>query len=221
MSLLKFQCDTYTKFKMFFTIFFIFILTGLAVGEEALRNGANDIIVVHRSDGGFVSTRWDVKFGKLHSLLISREGKEVYIFVNNVPARQRMEIQDSGYAAFKGSSDKYMTSHHLEELNLKPGLNKGKFVAPQLGVVIPFNVFLYEENDKIVFTDIDGTITQSDIKGHVMPHFGLTAEHPAVVELFSRIKEQGYHVIYLTSRSISQDAETKEYLFEMLQNLYL
>ncbi|XP_023337551.1 nuclear elongation and deformation protein 1-like isoform X2 [Eurytemora carolleeae] len=204
MSLLKFQCDTYTKFKMFFTIFFIFILTGLAVGEEALRNGANDIIVVHRSDGGFVSTRWDVKFGKLHSLLISR-----------------MEIQDSGYAAFKGSSDKYMTSHHLEELNLKPGLNKGKFVAPQLGVVIPFNVFLYEENDKIVFTDIDGTITQSDIKGHVMPHFGLTAEHPAVVELFSRIKEQGYHVIYLTSRSISQDAETKEYLFEMLQNLYL
>lgn len=47
----------------------------------------------------------------------------------------------------------------------------GKFVAPQLGVIIPFNVFLYEENDKIVFTDIDGTITQSDIKVRILKEF--------------------------------------------------
>ena len=47
----------------------------------------------------------------------------------------------------------------------------GKFVAPQLGVIIPFNVFLYEENDKIVLTDIDGTITQSDIKVRIFKEF--------------------------------------------------
>merc|ERR1719187_2820809 len=54
---------------------------------EALANGANDVIVVRRYDGNLESTAWKAQIGKFHSLLESRQGKFVTVFVNNVPAR--------------------------------------------------------------------------------------------------------------------------------------
>jgi len=196
----------------------LYLLGCVICSDEALRNGANDVIVVKRQDGSYASTRWEAQFGKIHSIFTSREGKLVHIFVNNVPARQRMNIEDTGTIGFEGSSENYMTSKELIELNLKPGHNTGKYVAKELDVELEFSVFLYEDTDRLVFTDIDGTITESDIKGHVLPKLGITAEHDKVVELFDRIRRRGYHIIYLTARSYSQDYETKNYLFEMLQN---
>jgi len=186
--------------------------------DYALRHGANDVIVVKRSDGTFKSTKWDGQFGKLHSLFDSRKGKLVYIFVNSVPARPRMEISETGSLSLQDSIENYMSSKQLAELNLKPGYNRGSYVAPSLEEEIEFNVFLYTDQDKLVLSDIDGTITESDIQGHVLPRFGITAEHDKVVELFDKIADRGYHLVYLTARSQSQEEETKEYLFEMLQN---
>jgi len=187
-------------------------------GQEALRNGANDVIVVERADGRFASTKWIAQFGKLHSLFESREGNTVHIFVNNIPARPRMIIQDSGSVEFKGSSDNFMSSRELAELNLKYGLNRGFYVAKELDTAFPFNVFLYKDTDKLILTDVDGTITESDIKGHIYPHFGLPADHDHVIQLFHKLGEMDYKIVYLTARSYSQDDDTKEYLFEMLQN---
>ena len=67
-------------------------------------------------------------------------------------------------------------------------------------------------------TDIDGTITESDIKGHVFPIFGFSAHHDHVVEMFHKIGDNGYNVVYLTARSIASDIDTREYLFEDLQD---
>jgi len=197
---------------------FLYLLGCVICSDEALRNGANDVLVVKRHDGKYASTRWEAQFGKIHSIFKSREGKIVHIFVNNVPARQRMSIEDTGIIGFEGSSENYMTSKELKELNLNPGQNTGKYVAKELGVELEFSVFLYEDTDRLVFTDIDGTITESDIRGHVLPKLGITAEHEKVVELYDRIDRRGYHIIYLSARSYSQDDETKYYLFEMLQN---
>ena len=56
-----------------------------------------------------------------------------------------------------------------------------------LGVTIPFNVFKFDQNSKLVLTDIDGTITESDTIGHVGYYVGFSAEHDDVVELFQKI----------------------------------
>jgi len=186
--------------------------------NEALRNGANDIIVVKRSDGSFASTNWEAQIGKWHSILVSREGKEVHIFVNNVPSSTKMIVAENGVLVFKDSESTMLTSDQLAEFNLQPGKNTGKYVCEELDVSIDFNVYLYQDSDKLVLTDIDGTITESDIKGHVYPIFGITAAHKKVIELFAKIRQQGYQVIYLTARSISMDEETHEYLFDLLQN---
>ena len=48
--------------------------------------------------------------------------------------------------------------------------------------------------------------------------FGFTADHEHVVELFHKIADNGYQIVYLTARSIAQDVDTREYLFEVSKN---
>ena len=70
-----------------------------------------------------------------------------------------MTVCDSGTFQLKT-----MSSDDLAALYLKPGHNNGRYVIKELSEVIEFSVFLYNEDDKLVVTDIDGTITESDIK---------------------------------------------------------
>ena len=103
-----------------------------------------------------------------------------------------------------------------QSLNLtKNGAFEGQFVVDSLSITIPFNMFYYDQTSRFVLTDIDGTITESDIKGHVFPVFGFSAHHDHVVEMFHKIGDNGYNVVYLTARSIASDIDTREYLFEV------
>lgn len=165
------------------------------------------------------STGWHAQIGKFSSLLTSREGKEVTVFVNSVPARVKMIVCDSGILHFKSFQPNHMTHANLEELNLQPGLNRGRYACPQLNIILHFSVFLYIANEKLVITDIDGTITESDLKGQVLPKLGVAVHHHGVVELFHKVAEQGYRVVYLTARSMAQDEDTRSYLFKSLQKV--
>ena len=90
-----------------------------------------------------------------------------------------------------------------QELNLQPGHNPGRYVCQELGEVVHFSVFLWAEEEELVLTDIDGTITESDVRGHVASFLGLASYHAGVVELFHKIGANGYKFIYLTARSLS------------------
>merc|ERR1719228_3129179 len=83
---------------------------------EALASGATDVVVVRSSTGVLTSTSWHAQLGKFGSLLTSREGKEVSVFVNSVPARVRMVVRGSGLLQFKSSSSpNHLNSEDLEE----------------------------------------------------------------------------------------------------------
>lgn len=49
------------------------------------------------------------------------------------------------------------------------------FIVDSLDVEIPFSVFLLDQTSRLVITDIDGTITESDVKGFVFPQLGIEA----------------------------------------------
>ena len=55
------------------------------------------------------------------------------------------------------------------------GLNEGMFIVESISVEIPFSVFLLDQTSRLVITDIDGTITESDVKGFVFPQLGIEA----------------------------------------------
>ena len=79
--------------------------------------------------------------------------------------------------------------------------------------VITSRVFLWESDFQVVISDIDGTITKSDVRGMLLPLIGFGDwAQGEVASLFSKISSNGYKVVYLSARSISQASETKAYL---------
>jgi len=57
--------------------------------------------------------------------------------------------------------------------------------------------------------DIDGTITKSDVLGHAAAMFGKDWTHVGVASLYSHLAANGYHLLYLSSRSISHAPLTR------------
>ena len=60
---------------------------------------------------------------------------------------------------------------------------------------------------RLVISDVDGTITKSDLLGHVLPRVGFDWSHPGINKLFSSIEKNGYHILFLSSRAIAQVAD--------------
>lgn len=54
---------------------------------------------------------------------------------------------------------------------MKYGYNKISFILDENNIISSW-IFLYNKNDKIIISDIDGTITKSDVLGMIMPQFG-------------------------------------------------
>merc|ERR1712228_506744 len=78
------------------------------------------------------------------------------------------------------------------------------------------NVYLWNECDKIIISDVDGTITKSDIGGHVLTKIGFEPNQNGIVPILSRLNSSKYRIIYLTARGIGQCSMTRNYLFNEL-----
>ena len=191
--------------------------------RDALYSGANDVLVVKQDDGSLKSSPLHVFVGKLENLetfFQSRENEEAEIHVNGqkVPGII-IEIGESGVAELTGSEKTCkFTESQLMQMKLNFGLNKASFVVKKLDVEIPFSIFLYNQETKLVLTDIDGTITTSDVRGYLGAQLGYDVHHDGVIEFLHKVAKQGYVIIYLTARPIALDLETRKYLFDDLQN---
>ncbi|KZS97849.1 LNS2-domain-containing protein [Sistotremastrum niveocremeum HHB9708] len=114
-----------------------------------------------------------------------------------------------------------LTSGQLEDLKLQPGANTITFSLSSSGVVTcAARIFLWDTTDKIVVSDIDGTITKSDALGHVLTMIGRDWTHIGVAKLYTDICRNGYKIMYLTSRAIGQADSTRVYLKGINQNNY-
>lgn len=76
---------------------------------------------------------------------------------------------------------------------------------------------MWQHNDKIVISDIDGTITRSDVMGQVMPIFGKDWTHKGVTRFFTNIAKNGYRMAYLTARAIGQSEQTRKFILKVQQ----
>ncbi|CRG95260.1 HAD superfamily protein, putative [Plasmodium gallinaceum] len=113
------------------------------------------------------------------------------------------------------------TSEQLQSLNLKEGANTITFLVTsslQGTKSINGTIYLWKKNAKIVISDVDGTITRSTVLGHIMPIVGKDWSHVGVSQLFNKINNNGYHILYLTARAIGQADSTREYLFRLKRN---
>ncbi|CAI2354951.1 unnamed protein product [Caenorhabditis sp. 36 PRJEB53466] len=114
-----------------------------------------------------------------------------------------------------------LSSEKLRSLGLVLGANELRFSITtkfQGTTWCSCNIYLYKWYEQLVISDIDGTITKSDVLGHVIPAIGGTWAHTGVAELYTRIKNNGYKMVYLSSRAIGQSHTTKQYLKSIAQD---
>ncbi|KAL3617928.1 hypothetical protein CASFOL_038249 [Castilleja foliolosa] len=113
------------------------------------------------------------------------------------------------------------TSEQLASLNLKEGKNIVVFTfqTSMLGnQQVDARIFMWRWDTRIVISDVDGTITRSDLLGQVMPLVGMDWSQTGVAHLFSAIKENGYQLLFLSARSIAQSFITRQFLFNIKQD---
>jgi len=78
-----------------------------------------------------------------------------------------------------------------------------------------------DENTKFFVTDIDGTVTKSDIEGFLYPLVGIDWTQNDVAKLYSDISENGYQIIYLSGKTFIAQDSVKGYLKGINQGIYL
>ncbi|KAK7867308.1 hypothetical protein R5R35_002128 [Gryllus longicercus] len=122
-------------------------------------------------------------------------------------------------------TDKYrktlrLSSDQISRLKLHEGGNEVVFsvtTAYQGTTRCKCHIYKWRFDDKIVISDIDGTITKSDVLGHILPIVGKDWAQSGVAQLFTKIKNNGYKLLYLSARAIGQARVTREYLKSIKQ----
>ena len=116
-----------------------------------------------------------------------------------------------------------LSSDQLKQLGLRKGTNTITFsvTSSYSGVATcRARIFLWDCEKPVVVSDIDGTITKSDALGHVFTLMGRDWTHLGVAKLYHDIAQNGYRLMYLTSRAIGQADITRDYLHNINQNNY-
>lgn len=109
------------------------------------------------------------------------------------------------------------TADQLNNLDLETGANTLRFYVEGTTVELQCRIFLWECHSKIVISDVDGTITRSDVLGHLLPAVGRDWSQVGVAGLYTMIEKNGYKMLYLTARPIGQASQTREYLHNVIQ----
>ena len=109
-----------------------------------------------------------------------------------------------------------LTSTQLRALNLQRGPNSMSFTVNR--ATCTATLYYWHHTTPIVISDIDGTITKSDVLGHVLNSLGRDWTHQGVAKLYTEIAGNGYNFLYLTSRSVGQADATRGYLRGVVQD---
>ncbi|KAG5344903.1 LPIN2 phosphatase, partial [Acromyrmex heyeri] len=141
---------------------------------------------------------------------------------HNEPAGVKIPVERRPYYE---STEKYrktlrLSSEQIASLDLKDGANEVVFsvtTAYQGTKRCKCHIYKWKWDDKIVISDIDGTITKSDVLGHILPIVGKDWAQSGVAQLFTKIKNNGYKLLYLSARAIGQAGGTREYLRNLRQ----
>ncbi|KAM9372254.1 phosphatidate phosphatase LPIN3 [Phaethornis superciliosus] len=108
-----------------------------------------------------------------------------------------------------------LSSEQIGRLNLQDGPNEVAFSVTtryQGTCRCEATIYLWNWDDKVVISDIDGTITKSDALGHVLPHLGKDWTHHGIAKLFHKIHLNGYKFLYCSGRALGMANSTEGYL---------
>lgn len=184
---------------------------------------AMDVIVTKDSEGYYWCSPFYVLFTSNLKFFRQTCVESVLVEVNGREIQDIQMLKDLNGEVFfideesAGANNhlKTPTQEYLKSMNLSKGENTIKFSTSTTHQVAHAKIFLWDTNVKIVVTDVDGTITRSDMRGHLYSRFGYKWHHNSVSDCFSKVYGLGYKIIYLTARSMTMEAVTRKYISEL------
>uniref|UniRef100_A0A8C5HH83 phosphatidate phosphatase n=1 Tax=Gouania willdenowi TaxID=441366 RepID=A0A8C5HH83_GOUWI len=108
-----------------------------------------------------------------------------------------------------------LSSDQIASLKLRDGPNDVSFSITtqyQGTCRCEGTIYLWNWDDKIIISDIDGTITKSDVFGQIFPQLGKDWTHRGIAKLYHSVHENGYKFLYCSARAIGMADMTRGYL---------
>ncbi|KAK7945030.1 hypothetical protein WMY93_000758 [Mugilogobius chulae] len=108
-----------------------------------------------------------------------------------------------------------LSSEQIASLKLKEGPNDVMFSITtqyQGTCRCEGTIYLWNWDDKVIISDIDGTITKSDVFGQILPQLGKDWTHQGIAKLYHSVAENGYKFLYCSARAIGMADMTRGYL---------
>ncbi|XP_051902094.1 phosphatidate phosphatase LPIN2 isoform X1 [Hippocampus zosterae] len=137
--------------------------------------------------------------------------------VSAASSQERQHLNDSqqhlGAHAYRKSLR--LSSDQIASLKLKQGPNDVTFSITtqyQGTCRCEGTIYLWNWDDKVIISDIDGTITKSDVFGQILPQLGKDWTHQGIAKLYHSVAENGYKFLYCSARAIGMADMTRGYL---------
>ncbi|XP_029934997.1 phosphatidate phosphatase LPIN2 isoform X2 [Myripristis murdjan] len=144
------------------------------------------------------------------------ESKELNAVASPLGLTER--VQTEGPVPAPGPSYKKslrLSSDQIASLKLREGPNDVTFsITTQYQGTCRCvgTIYLWNWDDKVIISDIDGTITKSDVFGQILPQLGKDWTHQGIAKLYHSVHENGYKFLYCSARAIGMADMTRGYL---------
>ena len=164
-------------------------------------------------------------------------GDRVQVFIDGKP-RAELRMGEAGVPVFAQTQIfawdlQTLAPHAVEDASVSALHVRFEHVCPELAEArdsparfAECTLFVWNHDDDVVVSDVDGTITLSDVGGHLnttllqkVGYSPNTYAHPGVCALFSFIREKFHcRFLYLTARPLNLCVETRNYLRGLKQD---
>ncbi|XP_017262209.1 phosphatidate phosphatase LPIN2 [Kryptolebias marmoratus] len=142
------------------------------------------------------------------------ETKELNSVASTLTPSERVQTEGSASChSYKKSLR--LSSEQIASLKLRDGPNEVTFSITtqyQGTCRCEGTIYLWNWDDKVIISDIDGTITKSDVFGQILPQLGKDWTHRGIAKLYNSVHENGYKFLYCSARAIGMADMTRGYL---------
>jgi len=205
----------------------------MEIEDLVTQSGCTDIIVTKNKFGDLLSTPFYICFGFYN--LLSINSSRIRVKINGVETNILMKLGTKGYIFPVDDTDKSEKSEDygdfipsncfLSKLDLHKGKNQIEFTLEYLFVwekTLTTDIYYFDETTKFFISDVDGTITKSDILGVFMPTIlGKDWTQIGVAKLYHEINLRDYQVIYLSAKPFIAHLNVKWYLTNINQGIII
>ncbi|KAG6609299.1 lipin-like protein [Phytophthora cinnamomi] len=190
-----------------------------------MAGNAVDIVAVKNTEGQYLTTSWHVSFSwsRFRSSYATGVGDMVRILVNGKELPTKMELQERGRCTFITGGviippgDLLFADlseeqpNHVRFEHYQKYTNTVRYVDAKL--------HLWGPNESVIVVDLDGTLTISDVEGHIrtlrLGQYDFL--HAGACDFFTKLHELGMRIVYLTARPLDWASASRTHLENAVQ----